>query len=392
MLTSAQAIRSHNNKNDKNDKNDKFEFNNGNFNYVVEFTQNLIGSDKEPVSTIKIVCTHINEFYVWSYTTSEYLKDTDNIESKQTKSVINYDPDLLYNILLGYKNGNLDKVYTINFPDKYNGLVFPLVVEIISSIPYTNENNVAKLYLKNNPIGEVERCGHKFLRMNELGKKEQDVRIQYLEKLVETLVINDQKNQEQINEMKNLIQILLEKTNENQTNKNQTNKNQTPEEKKSKIAKLAATLYTDPRSRYILKEQLGLLDYVVKDNCIAPKDNFYVTKNNFDNVFSDYVKDTALFGGVLDLYAKKSDLNTQVTRIDAELNKRIKAGDWAPCVTKAEIATLATKAELNTYATRVELNALVARVAPLGTKAELTSLATKAELNTCAASLRNMMF
>ena len=221
MLTSAQAIHDYNDQNGNySDKNDKFEFNNGSFNYVVDFTQNQIGSDKEPVSSIKIVCTHIEEFYTWSCTTSDRLKedtDADNMESGRTKSVINYDPDLLYNVLLGHKNGNLDKIYTINFPEKFKIPEVPLVVEITSRIPYTNENNVAKLYLKPIPIDEVERCGHKFLRMNKLGKEEHNARI-----IEQDVKITDQDTriqhlEELVRKMSEQILILTEKSNKSNT-------------------------------------------------------------------------------------------------------------------------------------------------------------------------------
>ena len=217
------------------------------------------------------------------------------MESGRTKSVINYDPDLLYNVLLGHKNGNLDKIYTINFPEKFGTPEFPLVVEIISRIPYTNENNVAKLYLKSNPIREAERYGNKFLRMNELGKKEQDVRIQYLEELIRKMDVQ--------------IQILTAKT--NKTNK--TNKNQTPEERTSKIAELDTTLYNDIVLQNVLKDQLKLDDYVTRKEL---KD-------------FDYVTDDEL-GEVLNMYVTKANQKIQDARIENTY------------VTKTELAIFAT--------------------------------------------------
>ena len=347
MLTCAQVIHDHD------DHYDEFEFNNGNFNYIVKYTKNKIGSISEPVSSINIVCTHIEEFYIWSYTISEHLKDTeiDNTESGQANFIINYDPELLYKILLGYKNGDLDKMYAINFPDNFKTHEVSLVVEITSIPPYIGKKKITKLYLNLNHIGEIERCERKFLRMNELGKREQDIKIQeqnkkinHLENLVETLIANNQKNLEQMREMNNLI--IMKKT----------DKKQTPEEKNSKIAKLATSLYSNPELRNILKDQLGL--------------DKYITKTEF-NIF-EYVTDSDL-SEVLSEYVKKDKLNTQITRIDLELNN---------CVKDIQLATFASKAELVHLATKIELNTLVSRVNTCATKTELNTLETR--VNTCA--------
>ncbi|BCS82817.1 hypothetical protein QLL95_gp1306 [Cotonvirus japonicus] len=164
----------------------KIEFINGDFNYVVEFTTKNIGFD-----LINIKCTHREEFYCWSFTTSDVIK-TSNLLTKQNKDSgslnISIKPEMLYNILSAYKNNTLDKIYQIKFPVSFDSHESTITIELTTVLPMMDSyRDVKFIVLDPKKIDEVERCSLKFMRLNHLNEQKNQENILKINKEMEEI-------------------------------------------------------------------------------------------------------------------------------------------------------------------------------------------------------------
>lgn len=164
----------------------KIEFDNGDFNYVVEFINKSSSKD-----TITIKCTHREEFYCWSFTTNDIIK-TSNLINKQDTVLLNIsiNPEILFNIFSDYKNNTLDKIYQIKFPVKFDSHESSITIELSTILPMMDsyiDTKFITLYPKK--IDEVERCSLKFMRLNHLIEQKNQENIQKINKEIEEIQV-----------------------------------------------------------------------------------------------------------------------------------------------------------------------------------------------------------
>nr|WBF71197.1 hypothetical protein [Megavirus caiporensis] len=164
----------------------KIEFDNGDFNYVVEFVDTNNADD-----TITIKCTHKEEFYCWVFTTSDIIK-TSSLTNKQDTGSLNISikPKMLFKIFSAHKKNTLDKIYQIKFPVKFDSHESSLTIELTTSLPMMDsyiDTKFITLYPKK--IDEVERCSLKFMRLNHLIERKNQENIQKINKEIEEIQV-----------------------------------------------------------------------------------------------------------------------------------------------------------------------------------------------------------
>lgn len=164
----------------------KIEFDNGDFNYAVEFITKSNSND-----SITIKCTHKEEFYCWSFTTCDIIK-TSNLTNKQDTGLlsISIKPEMLFNIFSTYKKNTLDKIYQIKFPVKFDSHESSITIELTTVLPMMDsyiDTKFITLYPKK--IDEVERCSLKFMRLNHLIEKKNQENIQKISKEIEEIQV-----------------------------------------------------------------------------------------------------------------------------------------------------------------------------------------------------------
>ncbi|AZL89842.1 hypothetical protein QKC54_gp0065 [Megavirus baoshan] len=267
----------------------KIEFDNGEFNYVVEFiTKN--SSD----NTITIKCTHKEEFYCWSFTTNDIIKTSSLINKQDTAFNINIKPEMLFNIFSDYKNNTLNKIYRIKFPVKFDSHESSITIELSIVLPMMDsyvDTKFITLYPKK--IDEVERCSLKFMRLNHLIEQKNQENIQKINKEIEEIHVTQSAFSKYVREKYAKIDDLPEDSTEG-------------EKEIEFIAQLKKFL-TKPQHVIILIDAL------------KPTLNNYVTKEYLETELEDFALESEYvskkdYGNDKPIFARKADLDKYVLK------------------------------------------------------------------------------
>lgn len=195
----------------------KIEFDNGDFNYVVEFVDKSNSKD-----SITIICTHKEEFYCWSFTTSEIIK-TSKLTSKEDSASLNINikPKMLFKIFSAYEKNTLDKIYQIGFPKRFGSSESSITIELTTVLPMM-DSYIDTKFITLNPkkIDEVERCSLKFMRLNHIIEQKNQEKIQKISEEIEQIQMSQSAFSEYVREkyakIDDLADPLTEKEKENE--------------------------------------------------------------------------------------------------------------------------------------------------------------------------------
>ena len=119
-----------------------------------EFTYNV----KNTNDTTLIECIHNTQYYKWQ---SIFDK---NIISRNDVNYIfshNISPNLLYKLLLEYKNGTLDKTYKFIFQETYKNKDTEIMIELEEKLPYETNPDHKLIILLPEKIDESQRFDNK---------------------------------------------------------------------------------------------------------------------------------------------------------------------------------------------------------------------------------------
>ncbi|ANB50900.1 hypothetical protein [Powai lake megavirus] len=142
--------------NNVSDYHDKFEFDYECFRYVVEYTSKQIKNEQN-IDSINIRCTHKTEFYAWTFTTSEEIKNYGCPSVGQLVHNITINPKMLYTILKNFYLGKLSKMFELKFPSGYKMSDVELIIEIVTLIEYSEYRDIKVINMKPCEIDEVRR-------------------------------------------------------------------------------------------------------------------------------------------------------------------------------------------------------------------------------------------
>ncbi|AVL93424.1 hypothetical protein mvi_64 [Megavirus vitis] len=268
----------------------KIEFDNGEFNYVVEFV-NKSSSD----NTITIKCTHKEEFYCWSFTTSDIIKTSTLLNKQDSPSLnINIKPEMLFNIFSAHKNNTLDKIYQIKFPVKFDSHESSITIELATILPMMDsyvDTKFITLYPKK--IDEVERCSLKFMRLNHLIQQKNQENIQKINKEIEEIQVTQSAFSEYVREKYAKIDDLSE--------------DPTEEEKETEFVAQFKKFLTKPEYINIIIDAL------------KPTLNNYVTKEFLETELEDFALESEYVSKIVynsdkPTFAIKTDLDKYVLK------------------------------------------------------------------------------
>ncbi|AKI80589.1 hypothetical protein QJ850_gp110 [Acanthamoeba polyphaga mimivirus] len=269
----------------------KIEFDNGDFNYVVEFVNKLNGKD-----TITINCTHKEEFYCWSFITSDIIKTSKFISKEDSASLnINIKPKMLFKIFSAYKDNTLDKIYQIGFPKRFTSSESSITIELTTVLPMM-DSYIDTKFITLNPkkIDEVERCSLKFMRLNHIIEQKNQENIQKINKEIEEIQVSQSAFSEYVREKYAKIDDptdpLTQKRKENEFVEQLKNFLTKPEYINIIIGALKPTL-----DKYVTKENL---------------EDEYVTKENLENELQEFALET----DCQSIFATKIDLDKYVLK------------------------------------------------------------------------------
>lgn len=142
--------------NNGSDYHDKFEFDYECFRYVVEYTSKQIKNEPN-VDSINIRCTHKTEFYAWTFTTSEEIKNFGCPTPGQLVHNITINPKMLYTILKNFYLSKLSNMFELKFPTGYKMSDVELIIEIVTLIEYSEYRDIKIINMKPCEIDEIRR-------------------------------------------------------------------------------------------------------------------------------------------------------------------------------------------------------------------------------------------
>lgn len=255
----------------------KIEFDNGDFNYVVEFVDKSNSKD-----SITIICTHKEEFYCWSFTTSEIIK-TSKLTSKEDSASLNINikPKMLFKIFSAYEKNTLDKIYQIGFPKRFGSSESSITIELTTVLPMM-DSYIDTKFITLNPkkIDEVERCSLKFMRLNHIIEQKNQEKIQKISEEIEQIQMSQSAFSEYVREkyakIDDLADPLTEKEKENEFVTQLKKILTKPEYVNIIIDALNPSLY----KKYVTKEYLEseLEEFALESYC----DSTFVKKTDLD--------------------------------------------------------------------------------------------------------------
>ncbi len=263
----------------------KIEFDNGEFNYVVEFVDKSNGKD-----TITINCTHKEEFYCWSFTTSDIIK-TSKLTSKEDSASLNINikPKMLFKIFSAHEKNTLDKIYQIGFPKRFGSSESSITIELITVLPMM-DSYIDTKFITLNPkkIDEVERCSLKFMRLNHIIEQKNQENIQKINKEIEQIQVSQSAFSEYVREKYAKIDDLSDSP--------------TEKEKENEFIMQFKKFLTKPEYVNIIIDAL------------KPTLDKYVTSEALDNRLDSELEEFALESYCESLFAKKTDLDKYVLK------------------------------------------------------------------------------
>jgi hypothetical protein len=143
-------------------------------------------------SQINIKCLHNKEFFIWHGTVSDGLN-----KSSSSLMSINLTVKDTYEILLNYyKNGQSKQLVTVKFPETYQNQNFSLLIDIIIASPINSDIFDSKT---------IELSSIEQIETDRLHKK-----IHSLERNTELLFTSVRNMEEDMEQMRKIIVILLE--------------------------------------------------------------------------------------------------------------------------------------------------------------------------------------
>jgi len=139
-------------------KMEEIRFESSPFNYVIEYT--------EDNNTIKITCSHCEEYFCWSKTISDPIQTEKcgNISGHSTFGLA-MTPKLLFKILKEFCDGKLINTFELKFPESYKTVTTKLPIKINTKLPYSDDIDVKIIYLEPDSITESDRFDFKLDRM-----------------------------------------------------------------------------------------------------------------------------------------------------------------------------------------------------------------------------------
>ncbi|AKI79035.1 hypothetical protein [Acanthamoeba polyphaga mimivirus] len=167
------------------------EFTVNGFNYVIKFSKTCVPS-------IHITCTHVEEFYSWSFTTDKNIDNqipTNTIENV-AKQDIKIHPKMLFDMFCSFKNNSLEKMFELVFPKDFKTHETNLNIYIFTTIAYSKYVDHKYISLAQVEISEYDRFLLKSSKANKLFMEQTKKELNDMREINETLKneINNTKN------------------------------------------------------------------------------------------------------------------------------------------------------------------------------------------------------